>query len=125
MSYQGHEDHNHHNIAATEQHHDGGFVNDHHHNNSKEFKASNSNPSYNEMGDFPEGREAKSGIAGLIKNPYVFLTCIFASIGGVLFGCKYIAFFICIAVKSLLYFANFDLYTVLQMIKVLSLVSKK
>ncbi|CAO3615047.1 unnamed protein product [Mucor fragilis] len=83
MSYQGREDHNHHNIAATE-HHDGDFVNDHH--NNKELKTSNSNSSYNEMGDFSEGRQAKSGIAGLIKNPYIFLTCIFASIGGVLFG---------------------------------------
>lgn len=86
MSYQGHEDHNHHNITATD-HHDDGRLNDHH--NNKELKTSNSNSSYNEMDDFPEGRQAKSGIAGLIKNPYVFLTCIFASIGGVLFGCKY------------------------------------
>lgn len=30
----------------------------------------------------------KSGIAGFIKNPYVCFTAIFASLGGVLFGCK-------------------------------------
>lgn len=30
----------------------------------------------------------KSGLAGFIKNPYVCLTAVFASIGGILFGCK-------------------------------------
>ncbi|KAI8639015.1 general substrate transporter [Parasitella parasitica] len=38
------------------------------------------------MDDFPEGRPGKAGAAGFVKNPYVFLTCIFASIGGILFG---------------------------------------
>lgn len=116
MSYQGREDHNHHNIAATE-HHDGDFVNDHH--NNKELKTSNSNSSYNEMGDFSEGRQAKSGIAGLIKNPYIFLTCIFASIGGVLFGCKYSIH----VYLSKFTFTNSDF--ILQMIKVSFQVSKK
>lgn len=32
----------------------------------------------------------KSGLAGFVKNPYVCFTAVFASIGGVLFGCKYI-----------------------------------
>lgn len=31
----------------------------------------------------------KSGLSGFIKNPYVCLTAVFASIGGVLFGCKF------------------------------------
>lgn len=30
----------------------------------------------------------KSGLSGFIKNPYVCFTAVFASIGGVLFGCK-------------------------------------
>lgn len=30
----------------------------------------------------------KSGLSGFIKNPYVCLTAVFASIGGILFGCK-------------------------------------
>ncbi|RUO96541.1 hypothetical protein BC936DRAFT_141861 [Jimgerdemannia flammicorona] len=32
----------------------------------------------------PERREGPSGFAGLVKNPYVFATAIFASIGGLL-----------------------------------------
>jgi hypothetical protein len=32
--------------------------------------------------------QGSSGIKGIIKNPYVFSTAIFASIGGILFGCK-------------------------------------
>jgi hypothetical protein len=30
-----------------------------------------------------------NGIKGIMNNPYVFFTAIFASIGGILFGCKY------------------------------------
>jgi hypothetical protein len=39
----------------------------------------------NEFRELHGGNNA-SGISGIIKNPYVFGTAIFASIGGVLFG---------------------------------------
>lgn len=38
-----------------------------------------------ELKEFHGGQNA-SGISGIIKNPYVFGTAVFASIGGVLFG---------------------------------------
>lgn len=41
-----------------------------------------------EMDGYREPRTASNGLSGFIKNPYVFCTAIFASIGGVLFGCK-------------------------------------
>ncbi|CEP07802.1 hypothetical protein [Parasitella parasitica] len=53
--------------------------------NNKKVETSGSS-CHNEMDDFPEGRPTKAGAAGFVKNPYVFLTCIFASIGGILFG---------------------------------------
>jgi hypothetical protein len=39
----------------------------------------------NELREFHGGHNA-SGLSGIIKNPYVFGTAVFASIGGVLFG---------------------------------------
>lgn len=41
-----------------------------------------------EMDGYREPRTASNGLSGFVKNPYVFCTAIFASIGGVLFGCK-------------------------------------
>lgn len=43
-----------------------------------------------DMADYQEPRKSSNGLAGFVKNPYVFFTAIFASIGGVLFGCKYL-----------------------------------
>lgn len=33
--------------------------------------------------------KSSNGLTGFVQNPYVFCTAIFASIGGILFGCKY------------------------------------
>lgn len=33
-----------------------------------------------------------NGLSGFVQNPYVFLTAVFASIGGILFGCTYFSF---------------------------------
>lgn len=41
-----------------------------------------------EMAGIHKDRPGSNGLAGLVKNPYVFCTAIFASIGGILFGCK-------------------------------------
>lgn len=46
-----------------------------------------------EMAGIHEDRPGTNGLAGLVKNPYVFCTAIFASIGGILFGCKLNPFF--------------------------------
>lgn len=35
-----------------------------------------------------EHQKSSNGLTGFVKNPYVFFTAIFASIGGILFGCK-------------------------------------
>lgn len=43
-----------------------------------------------DMAGIHETRPGTNGLAGLVKNPYVFCTAIFASIGGILFGCKYL-----------------------------------
>ena len=55
-----------------------------HPNMNKEQK---SFPQRDEMADLHE-HNSSNGFSGFIKNPYVFFTAIFASIGGVLFGCK-------------------------------------
>ncbi|GAA5814340.1 hypothetical protein MFLAVUS_007834 [Mucor flavus] len=39
-----------------------------------------------EMAGIHKDRPGSNGLAGLVKNPYVFCTAIFASIGGILFG---------------------------------------
>jgi hypothetical protein len=41
-----------------------------------------------------EEMEGAGGLKGLIANPFVFATAVFASLGGLLFGCMYI--FACI-----------------------------
>ncbi|RCH78290.1 hypothetical protein CU098_002821, partial [Rhizopus stolonifer] len=72
MSYQSNTDHNHH-FQQNQ------FENP---NPAKEKTYSSSSDS----DGFMEKRQASSGLAGFIKNPYVCFTAIFASIGGVLFG---------------------------------------
>lgn len=37
----------------------------------------------------PLNTGGKSALSGFIANPYVFATALFASIGGITFGCKY------------------------------------
>jgi len=36
-----------------------------------------------------EEMEGVGGLRGLLANPFVFATAVFASLGGLLFGCKY------------------------------------
>ncbi|KAI9487854.1 MAG: general substrate transporter [Benjaminiella poitrasii] len=50
------------------------------------IKECNSYTSDEDAERFRETRPAKNGLSGFIKNPYVFFTAIFASIGGILFG---------------------------------------
>jgi fucose permease len=54
---------------------------------NKEYKSNSSNTNNgNELRELHEAHVSSSGLSGFIKNPYVFGTAIFASIGGILFG---------------------------------------
>lgn len=59
--------------------------------NHKQFQSKgnefSSDSSNDDMGSYREPRSS-NGLTGFVKNPYVFFTAIFASIGGILFGCK-------------------------------------
>jgi hypothetical protein len=37
-----------------------------------------------------EEMEGSGGLKGLLANPFVFATAVFASLGGLLFGCKFV-----------------------------------
>lgn len=46
-----------------------------------------------------EDMEGAGGLKGLLANPFVFATAIFASLGGLLFGCK-IKYWHCVQLSS-------------------------
>lgn len=54
---------------------------------NKEYKSYTSNANNHDgFEDLRAARNTSSGLAGMVKNPYVFGVAIFASIGGILFG---------------------------------------
>ncbi len=88
MSYQQEQgDHNHHDINHRDEF-DNASLNHPHTTDDKEEKMTHHHQR-DDMADYQEPRKSSNGLAGFVKNPYVFFTAIFASIGGVLFGCKY------------------------------------
>lgn len=61
-------------------------MNKNHDNNHRDEFDNSSLNHYTEKDEV--SRPSSNGFSGFVKNPYVFFTAIFASIGGILFGCK-------------------------------------